>query len=69
MGANKIAYICSPYAGEVEVNTHRARRYCRFAVDQGYVFWGGQKHHGTSQAQIKPLQASATIFDGQSKSP
>jgi hypothetical protein len=53
----------------VEVNTHRARRYCRFAVDQGYVFWGGQKHHGTSQAQIKPLQASATIFDGQSKSP
>lgn len=37
MSTNKIAYICSPYAGDVEKNTLRARRYCRFAVDQGYI--------------------------------
>ena len=32
-----IVYICSPYAGDVEVNTENARRYCRFAVDKGYI--------------------------------
>ena len=32
-----IVYICSPYAGEVKVNTENARRYCRFAVDKGYI--------------------------------
>ena len=26
-----IVYICSPYAGDVEVNTANAKRYCRFA--------------------------------------
>ena len=32
-----IVYICSPYAGDVEVNVENARRYCRFAVDAGYI--------------------------------
>lgn len=27
-----LVYICSPYAGDVEVNTAQAREYCRFAV-------------------------------------
>ena len=31
----KIIYIASPYRGEVELNTERARRYCRFAVSEG----------------------------------
>ena len=31
----KVVYICSPYAGDVEVNTENARRYCRYAVDAG----------------------------------
>lgn len=30
-----IVYICSPYAGDVDGNTEKARRYSRFAVDQG----------------------------------
>ena len=30
-------YICSPYAGDVETNVQKARRYCRFAVDKGYI--------------------------------
>lgn len=29
-----IVYICSPYSGDVERNTEKARRYSRFAVDQ-----------------------------------
>lgn len=27
-----LVYICSPYAGDVEVNTAQVREYCRFAV-------------------------------------
>ena len=32
-----IVYICSPYSGKVEKNVAAARRYCRFAVDKGYI--------------------------------
>ena len=32
-----IVYICSPLSGEVEKNSAKARRYCRFAVDSGCV--------------------------------
>lgn len=32
-----IAYICSPYAGAVEENVKAAIRYCRFAVEEGYI--------------------------------
>ena len=32
-----VVYICSPLAGDVEANQEKARKYCRFAVDSGYV--------------------------------
>lgn len=32
-----IVYICSPFAGDIEGNVAAARRYCRFAVDSGYI--------------------------------
>ncbi len=32
-----IVYICSPYAGDVEANVSAARKYSRFAVDNGYI--------------------------------
>jgi hypothetical protein len=32
-----IVYICSPYAGDVERNVEAARRFCRFATEQGYI--------------------------------
>lgn len=32
-----LVYICSPYSGEVEQNTQKARYYSRFAVDQGAI--------------------------------
>ena len=31
----KVVYICSPFAGDVEANTEKTRRYCRYAVDAG----------------------------------
>jgi len=30
-------YICSPYSGNIELNTLNARRYSRFALDKGMI--------------------------------
>ena len=32
-----LVYICSPYSGDIQSNTGKARRYCRFAVDEGAI--------------------------------
>ena len=32
-----LVYICSPFAGDTEGNTEKARRYCRFAVKNGAI--------------------------------
>lgn len=32
-----LVYVCSPYSGDVEKNTQDARRYSRFAVDEGAI--------------------------------
>lgn len=32
-----VVYICSPLSGDVERNQERARRYCRYAVANGYI--------------------------------
>lgn len=33
----KVVYICSKYAGDVKFNITQARRYCRFAIENGYI--------------------------------
>lgn len=32
-----VVYICSPLSGDVEGNQEKTARYCRFAVDTGYI--------------------------------
>ena len=32
-----VVYICSPLSGDIEGNQAKARAYCRFAVDKGYI--------------------------------
>lgn len=32
-----VVYVCSPYAGNVDANTARARRYCRYVTNQGGI--------------------------------
>lgn len=32
-----LVYIASPFAGDTDRNTQRARGYCRFAVGRGYI--------------------------------
>ena len=34
-GKKPVAYICCPYSGDVEANTRAAKRYARFAMEQG----------------------------------
>jgi len=36
-GYRPLVYICSPYSGDVTGNIEKARKYCRFAVDKGYI--------------------------------
>ena len=32
-----LVYICSPYSGDVSVNTEKTKEYCRFAVEEGQI--------------------------------
>lgn len=32
-----LVYICSPYSGDTETNIVKARKYCRYAVDNGCI--------------------------------
>lgn len=32
-----LVYVCSPYSGDIDGNTEKARRYSRFAVDKGAI--------------------------------
>lgn len=36
-GYRPLVYVCSPYAGKVDMNLENARKYSRFAVDRGYI--------------------------------
>ena len=32
-----MVFICSPYSGDIEHNVQETRKYCRFAVEKGYI--------------------------------
>lgn len=32
-----MVYICSPYSGDIEANTNKAKAFCRFALDNGQI--------------------------------
>lgn len=36
-GFRPVVYICSPYAGDIDGNTEKARKYSRFAVHNGVI--------------------------------
>ena len=40
-----LVYICSPYAGDIETNILRAKRYCRFAVSEGGIPFAPHLHY------------------------
>ena len=36
-GYRPLVFICSPFAGDLESNTEKTKRYCRFAVEQNAI--------------------------------
>lgn len=32
-----IVYICSPFSGDTDRNKNKAQKYCKYAVDSGYI--------------------------------
>ncbi len=36
-GYRPLIYVCSPFSGDIEGNTERARKYSRYAVDKGFI--------------------------------
>ena len=37
MSREKLIYIASPYAGDIEANTAFAKKACRYAIHQGHT--------------------------------
>lgn len=32
-----LVYICSPYAGDIDINVKKARKFCRFAIEKNHI--------------------------------
>ena len=47
-----LVYICSPFSGDIEGNTKKAREYSRFAVDQGAIPLAPHTFHTSFRLEI-----------------
>jgi hypothetical protein len=59
-----LVFICSPYAGNVEENVSRALRFCRFAVDSGYIPMAPHLHYPRFLDEANPEERSLGLFMG-----
>ena len=57
-------YICSPFAGDTEKNVEKARRYCAFAVKQGYIPYASHLFFPQFMSDDDPAQRELGIFMG-----
>lgn len=57
-------YICSPFAGDTEINVKKARRYCAFAVAQGYIPYAGHLFFPQFMSDNDPAQRELGLFMG-----
>ena len=57
-----LVYICSPYAGDIERNTNRARNYCRFAVSEGVIPIAPHLHYPQFLDESDQEQRNLGIF-------
>ena len=51
-----LAYICSPFAGDVAKNIENAKRFCRFAVRQGAIPLAPHLHYPQFLDDTDPVQ-------------
>ena len=57
-------YICSPFAGDTEKNTEKARGYCAFAVRQGFIPFAAHLFFPQFLSDSDPKQRELGIFMG-----
>lgn len=57
-------YICSPFAGDTEGNIEKARRYCAFAVKQGYIPYAAHLFFPQFMSDDDPAQRELGLFMG-----
>lgn len=60
----KLVFICSPYNGDIERNTLRARAYCRFAYSKGAVPFAPHLHNTQFLDEAMQAERQAGIVLG-----
>lgn len=59
----KLVFICSPYSGDIDHNTLRAKAYCRFAYSKGVVPFAPHLHNTQflDESILKERQAGIVL--------
>lgn len=57
-------FICSPYAGDVTLNTEKAKRYLRFAVDEGAIPFAPHLLYPQVLNDENPVERELGLFFG-----
>lgn len=57
-------YICSPFAGDTRNNIEKARRYCAFAVERGYIPYASHLFFPQFLKDDDPEQRGLGLFMG-----
>ncbi len=57
-----LVYICSPFSGDTDGNTQRARRYCRFAVRNGCIPLAPHLLFPQFMDDTKPAERNLALF-------
>lgn len=57
-----IVYICSPLSGDMERNQAAARRFCRFAVDAGYIPIAPRIYFPQFMSEHHPKERNLALF-------
>jgi len=59
-----LVFICSPFSGDVAGNTENARRFCRFAVEQGMIPVAPHLHYPQFMDESDKEQRELGLFFG-----
>ncbi len=59
-----LVFICSPFSGDEQTNIEKARRYCRFAVEQGCVPFAPHLFFPQFMNDAMPEEREIGIFMG-----
>lgn len=57
-----LVYICSPFSGDTDGNTQKARRYCRFAVRNGCIPLAPHLLFPQFMDDTKPAERNLALF-------